>query len=249
MQESETGHLHPMTQMVRDTATIFSEMGFSLASGPEIESEYYNFDALNIPEHHPARDMQDTFWLKEGDAHGATERHLLRTHTSPVQVRYMQQHEPPLRVIVPGRVYRNEATDATHEAQFYQVEGFMVGEDVTLADLRGVLAHFLGRFFGADVGIRFRPGFFPFVEPGVEVDASCFKCKGGGCGICKHSGWIELMGAGMIHPNVLEAGGIHPRRYRGFAFGAGLDRFGMLKYGIDDVRLFYTGDLRFVNQF
>ncbi len=237
-------------------------MGFSIAEGPEIESEWYNFDALNVPADHPSRDMQDTFFIK------GREKTVLRTHTSPVQIRYMESHKPPIRIIVPGKVYRNEATDATHEAQFYQVEGLMVGEDVTLANLKAVLEQFFTELFGLNqqqlvgrtgsqsepvlgkkISVRFRAGFFPFVEPGVEVDMECFKCEGKGCAMCKKTGWIEIMGAGMVHPNVLKNAGIDPEKYQGFAFGGGIDRLAILKWGIDDIRLFYNGDLRFVNQF
>jgi len=187
--------------------------------------------------------MQDTFWVKD------KKKTVMRTHTSNVQIRYMENNKPPIRIIVPGKVFRNEATDATHEAQFYQVEGFMVDEVTTLGTLKGVLKTFLEKFFNKKINIRFRPSYFPFVEPGIEVDMSCFKCEGKGCSICKNTGWIEVLGAGMVHSNVLKAGGIDPEKYQGFAFGVGIDRLGMLKYGIDDVRLFYNGDLRFVQQF
>ena len=245
------GHLHPLTQTINDIVRIFGEVGFEVADGPEIESEYYNFDALNVPKDHPARDMHDTFWIKPESQKSKVEsqKSLLRTHTSPVQIRYMETHKPPLKIIVPGRVFRNEATDATHEAQFYQVEGLAVGEDISMADLKGTLEYFFKRFFGDAVRVRFRPSFFPFVEPGAEVDISCFKCGGAGCGVCKHTGWIEILGAGMVHPSVLRGVGIDPARYSGFAFGGGVDRFAMLKYGVDDIRLFYSKDLRFINQF
>lgn len=242
--QTDTGHLHPITHVIRDINSIFFDLGFRVALGPELESEYYNFEALNVPADHPARDMQETFWLTP-----LSRRRLMRTQTSPMQVRHMQEHEPPFRVIVPGKVFRNEATDATHEAQFYQVEGLMVEEGVTLGTLKGTLEHFFTRFFGADVGVRFRPSFFPFVEPGVEADISCFQCAGEGCRLCKRSGWIEMLGAGMVHPTVLEHGGIDTDRWQGFAFGVGVDRLAMIKYGINDVRQLYTGDLRFVNQF
>jgi len=219
-------------------------MGFEIESGPEIEDEYHNFDALNVPKDHPARDMQDTFWLKPENL-----KKLLRTHTSGVQVRYMEKNKPPFAIIVPGKVFRNEATDATHDAQFHQVEGLVVGKDITLANLKGTLEFFLKELFGKDVEIRLRPGYFPFVEPGVEIDMVCFKCGGKGCPSCSHSGWIEILGAGMVHPNVLNNVGIDNREYQGFAFGIGVDRIAMLKYGVDDVRRFYSGDLRLVNQF
>lgn len=242
--DSPKGHKHPISQMIEEINAIFSRMGFSLAEGPEIESEYYNFDALNIPEWHPSRDMWDTFWLKPENA-----RKLLRTHTSPVQIRYMEKHTPPLAVIAPGRVYRHEATDATHEAQFFQLEGFMVGKDVSLATLKGVIEKFFSEFFGKALQVRLRPSYFPFTEPSVEADMTCVRCEGGGCTTCKGTGWVEIMGAGMVHPKVLENVGIHPGHFQGFAFGVGIDRLAMVKYGIDDVRLLYTGDLRLVNQF
>ncbi len=264
---TQIGHLHPISIMIADIARIFRKMGFAIADGPEIETEHYNFDALNIPDWHPSRDMWDTFWLKstndqqlttnkkiqdEGDGLGGLSvvgRRLLRTHTSPMQMRYMESHKPPIRIIVPGKVYRHEATDATHEAQFYQLEGLMIEKDVSLAHFKGVLEQFFSEFFGAKVSMRLRPSYFPFVEPGVEADITCIKCAGKGCSVCKQSGWIEIMGAGMVHPKVLEFGGIDPKKYKGFAFGAGIDRLGVLKYGIDDVRLLYNGDLRLVNQF
>jgi phenylalanyl-tRNA synthetase alpha chain len=232
-----SGHLHPLTLMINEIDTIFSEMGFVVAQGPEIETEFYNFDALNVPADHPARDMQDTFWLKGTWPKG--EQQLLRTHTSPVQIRYMQSHKPPFRIIVPGKVFRNEATDATHEAEFYQVEGLLIDRpgDVSLAHLKGTLTEFFKRLFGPDAAIRFRPSFFPFTEPSVEVDV-LFKGK-----------WLEMMGAGLVHPNVLRAGGIDPAEWQGFAFGGGIDRLVMVKHGIDDIRSLYAGDLRLVNQF
>lgn len=242
-----TGHIHPLSQMITEINRIFSEMSFEVADGPELETEFYNFDALNIPADHPARDMWDTFWVKPRSQ--GKDAKLMRTHTSPVQVRYMEKHKPPFAVIVPGKVFRYEATDATHEAQFHQVEGLMVGKEISLANLKWVLAEFFEKFFGKKIDIRFRPSFFPFVEPGVEIDMSCFKCSGSGCGICKKTGWIEIMGAGMVHPKVLESAGIDSREFSGFAFGGGIDRLAMLKYGVDDVRLFYSGDLRLVNQF
>jgi len=240
------GHIHPMSQVIREMHDIFRDIGFTLASGPEIETEYYNFDALNVPADHPARDMWDTFWLKPLSA-----RKLLRTHTSPVQIRYMENKvksggEPPIKIIAPGKTYRHEATDATHEAQFYQLEGLYVGKDVSMADLKSTLEYFFGKFLGAGTDadgtlakaeIRFRPSFFPFVEPGVEVDVK-FRGK-----------WLEVMGAGMVHPSVLSGVGINPEHYKGFAFGMGIDRLVMIKYGIPDVRFLYNGDLRLVNQF
>ena len=245
--ESKKGHLHPLTTAIEEIYAIFSKLGYDIATGPELETEFYNFDALNIPADHPSRDMQDTFWIKNKFADG--ERRLLRTQTSAVQIRYLQNHKPPVKVIVPGKVYRNEATDATHEAQFHQVEGLLVGENVSLADMKGVLETFFTKLFGRNLKIRLRSSYFPFVEPGVEVDMQCFKCEGKGCGLCKSTGWIEIMGAGMVHPKVLENCGIDSKRYQGFAFGGGVDRMAMLKWGLDDVRLLYNGDLRVVNQF
>ncbi len=242
--EENTGHLHPLNLTILQISKIFTEMGFTIASGPEVETEFYNFDALNIPEHHPARDMWDTFWLKPYNA-----RKLLRTHTSPVQVRFMEKNKPPLRVVVPGKCFRHEATDATHEAQFHQFDCLVVGEGISLANLKSTLEVFLEKLFNKKTNIRLRPSFFPFVEPGVEVDMTCFKCDGKGCSTCKQTGFIEILGAGCVHPKVLKAAGIDPNIYSGFAFGAGIDRLTMLRYGIEDVRLLYQGDLRLINQF
>lgn len=245
---SEQGHLHPITQVINDIARIFDGLGFEVVDGPEAETEAYNFDVLNIPKDHPARDLWDTFWLKD-----CKYAELLRTHTSPVQARFMEKNQPPFRIIVPGKTYRYEATDATHEAQFYQIEGLMIDRGVTLGTLKGVVDKAFDEFFGRDLQTRFRPSFFPFVEPGVEVDVSCFKCAGSGCSVCKNTGWIEVMGAGMVHPKVLLNVGINPAPptggWQGFAFGVGVDRLAMLKYGIPDVRLLYSGDLRVINQF
>jgi len=240
------GHLHPISILVREATSIFRTMGFSYASGPLLEDEWHNFDALNVPKDHPARDMQDTFFIK--DAPG----YVLRTHTSPVQLRYMEAQvkagkEPPYRVIVPGKAFRNEATDMTHEAEFFQLEGLAVGMDVSLANLKGTLAAFYKEIFkGASVEVRFRPSFFPFVEPGVEVDA---RITGENVPEKLRDRWIEMMGAGMVHPSVLSNAGVDPKKYRGFAFGMGLDRLAMLRWGIDDVRLMHSADLRFINQF
>ncbi len=238
MSEQE-GHKHLMSQMISEINSIFSEIGFVFAEGPEREKIVFNFDALNVPPDHPSRDMQDTFYL-------ASDPDLvMRTHTSPVQVRYMKSHQPPIRMICPGKVFRNEATDATHEAQFFQLEGLMIDKDVSLGHLKGVISHFFSKFFGDEVEVRFRPSFFPFVEPGVEVDMMIKKNEHN-----KLSGkWIEIMGAGMVHPKVLEASGVDSKIYQGFAFGVGVDRLAVLKYGLDDIRLMYNGDLRFVNQF
>lgn len=244
--ETPKGHYHPFTIVIRDVLRAFTKLGFSIAESPEIESEHYNFDMLNVPPEHPARDMQDTFWIKGRD------RTVLRTHVSNTQVRYMEQHKPPLRIVYFGRVFRNEATDATHEAQFSQFEALAVGKDLTLGSMKAVLDAFITEVFGPGVKTRLRPGYFPFVEPGVEVDISCFKCGENGkkeCPVCKGTGWVEVLGAGMVHPKVLSNGGISPIEWQGFAFGVGWDRIAMLKYGIDDVRLFYSGDLRMINQF
>ncbi len=245
MQTEQGGHIHPITHTINEINAYFTERGFATVDGPEIETEQYNFDALNVPKDHPARDMWDTFWIKPKSA-----GKLLRTHTSPVQVRYMEKHKPPLRIIVPGKTYRYEATDATHEAQFYQVEGLVVDKAISLAHLKGTLEAFFGHFFAKGVQVRFRPSYFPFVEPGVEIDMSCFRCTGkSGCPICKGTGWIEVMGAGMVHPKVLDGVGINSKEWSGFAFGGGIDRLVMLKYQIDDIRLFYNGDARLSAQF
>jgi len=237
----EVGHLHPLTLVKRKIEETFQAMGFSVIEGPEVENEWYNFDALNIPKDHPARDLWDTFYLKNGL--------LLRTHTSPVQIRYMEKNNPPFRIIVPGRIFRHEATDASHETNFYQIEGLMVGKDISAANFKAIIQEFLSRFFGKPVKTRLRPSFFPFTEPSFEVDISCLICKGKGCSACSRTGWIELIGAGMVHPNVLKAAGINSKNWPGFAFGMGMDRLAMMKYKIDDIRLFYSGDLRFLQQF
>jgi len=245
LEKEEKGHLHPITHAINEINAYFAGLGFETVDGPEIETEYYNFDALNIPKDHPARDMWDTFWIKPRSA-----EKLLRTHTSPVQVRYMEKNKPPLRIIIPGKTYRYEATDATHEAQFYQIEGLVVDKGISLAHLKGTLQGFFEHFFKKETDVRFRPSYFPFVEPGVEVDMSCFRCKGTvGCPMCKGTGWIEIMGAGMVHPKVLGGVGISSDEWSGFAFGGGIDRLVMLKHQIDDIRLFYNGDARLVYQF
>ncbi len=242
------GHIHPLSQVQEEVERVFSQMGFAIMDGPEVESEYYNFEGLNIPADHPARDMQDTFFLSDKDdkKYG---RMVLRTHTSPVQVRTMEKYGAPLRVIVPGRVFRNEATDASHEHTFDQVEGLLIDKEISLAHLKGIMTEALSRIFGKKVKIRFRPGYFPFVEPGLELDFSCLLCEGKGCRVCKKTGWVEFMGAGMVHENVLKAGGIDPKKYQGWAFGFGLTRLVMMRYGITDIRLLTGGDLRFLNQF
>jgi phenylalanyl-tRNA synthetase alpha chain len=267
------GHFHPISKAIDKVTRIFTEIGFDVVDGPEIESEWYNFDALNVPRDHPSRDMQDTFIIKpetvdrprteaeeKALARFGSLGHVLRTHTSGVQVRTIERwvkdgKEFPIAVVVPGKVFRNEATDARHEAQFYQVEGLMVGKDITLGNLKGVLEHYFSRFLEKDIKVRFRSSFFPFTEPSVEVDMECFKCEGSGnvedarCSVCSGSGWLEMMGAGMVHPNVLQNAGLNPREYQGFAFGGGLDRLIMLQTGIDDIRMLYNGDLRLVHQF
>lgn len=244
----EIGHIHPLSALQYEVENIFSQMGFSIMDGPEVESEYYNFEGLNIPADHPARDMQDTFFLedKEEKSHG---RLVLRTHTSPVQVRAMEKYGAPLRIIVPGRVFRYEATDASHDNTFYQVEAMMIDKTISVATLKGILTEFLTCLFQKEVKVRIRPGYFPFVEPGLEVDFSCLICNEKGCSVCKHTGWMEFMGAGMMHPNVLKAGGIDPKKFQGWAFGFGLTRLALMRYGIDDVRHLSSGDLRFIRQF
>ncbi len=241
------GRLHPATRMLRRICDIFTSMGFDIVEGPDVEWEYYNFDALNIPPDHPARDMWDTLWMDFQTEDGR--RPLLRTHTSPMQIRVMESRRPPVRVIVPGKVYRYEATDATHEAMFYQIEGFAVDTNITLADLKGTLFEFAKQLFGEERKVRFRCDYFPFVEPGVEMAIDCFICGGAGCPLCSGTGWIEILGAGMVHPDVLRRVDYDPDIYTGFAFGLGMERMSMLNYGIDDIRLFYSNDLRFLRQF
>ena len=237
------GHLHPLTLTLRRIKAIFMDMGFTVEEGPEIERDYFNFEALNLPKEHPARDMQDSFYI--------TEEILMRTQTSPVQARTMQAHEPnsPIRMIAPGRVYRRDDYDATHSPMFTQVEGLVVDEGIRFSDLKGTLELFLHKIFNEKVGVRFRPSFFPFTEPSAEVDISCVMCHGKGCRVCKGTGWLEILGAGMVHPHVLEMSGYDPARVSGFAFGLGVERIAMLSYGIDDLRLFYDNDLRFLRQF
>ena len=244
------GRLHPTTKIVREICNVFVGMGFGVVEGPEVEWDHYNFEMLNIPKGHPARDMWNTLWVDYEDPAGESAM-LLRTHTSPMQARVMEGREPPIRVVVPGKCYRYEATDATHEWHFYQVEGLAVGEGITFADLKGTLYEFARRMFGEERKIRFRCDYFPFVEPGVDMSIDCFACQGegDGCRICRDSGWIEIMGAGMIHPKVLEGVGYDTEKYTGFAFGMGPERIAMLKYGIDDIRHFYANDLRFLRQF
>ncbi len=242
------GRLHPTTQMVREICNVFVSMGFQVMEGPEVEWDRYNFEMLNIPKEHPARDMWDTLWIDRVDDQGERTM-LLRTHTSPMQARIMEQTRPPVRVVVPGKCYRYEATDATHEWHFHQIEGLAVDQGITFADLKGTLYELARRIFGADRKVRFRVDYFPFVEPGVDMSIDCFRCKGQGCSLCKNTGWIEILGAGMVHPKVLEGVGYDPSVYTGFAFGLGPERIAMLKYGIDDIRHFYANDLRFLRQF
>lgn len=235
------GVLNPLISLQYEIEDVMSSMGFQIAEGPELESDYYNFEALNIPATHPARDMQDTFWLENGN--------LLRTHTSPVQIRSMLKYGAPLKMICPGKVFRYEAMDASHSHTFHQVEGLMLGEDINIANMKAVMKELLGRLFGKEVEVRLRPGYFPFVEPGMELDFSCLLCEGKGCRVCKHTGWVEFMGCGMVHPNVLKAGKIDTKKFQGFAFGFGIDRLAMMRHGITDIRLFYEGDIRFTGQF
>jgi len=236
----ETGKLHPVTQIMNEVCAIFESLGFSVAEGPDVEHDHYNFEALNIPAHHPARDMHDTFYISDSI--------LLRTHTSPMQARIMESQQPPLRVIAPGKVYRCDS-DITHTPMFHQVEGFLVDKNVSFADLKGVLTIFTQKMFDKKLELRFRPSFFPFTEPSAEVDIACVMCNGKGCRVCKHTGWLEILGAGMIDPEVFKKVGYNPEVYSGFAFGLGIERIAMLKYGIDDIRLYYENDLRFLSQF
>lgn len=235
------GKLHPLTKVLEEVKEIFLGMGFSVAEGPEVETDYYNFEALNIPKDHPARDTQDTFYISDNV--------LLRTQTSPVQVRTMEKQKPPIRVIAPGRVYRSDAVDATHSPLFHQIEGLVVDRGVTMADLKGTLEMFAKRLYGEEAVVRFRPHHFPFTEPSAEMDFQCFACHGEGCRLCKGEGWIEILGCGMVHPKVLEMSGIDPNEYSGYAFGIGLERMVMGRFKIDDIRLFYENDVRFLHQF
>lgn len=235
------GSLHPITQLQYEIEDLFTSLGFAVLDGPEVETEYHNFDALNIPPDHPARDVQDTFWLVNGL--------LLRTHTSPVQVRGMERFRPPLRMIAPGRVFRNEEVDASHEHTFYQVEGMMIDREVSVAHLIYFMKVLVNHVFQRETEVRLRPGYFPFVEPGFELDLACLVCNGRGCPVCKHSGWVEMLGCGLVHPNVLRTSGIDPEEWMGWAFGLGLTRLAMMRYGLDDIRWFQSGDLRFLRQF
>lgn len=235
------GHPHPLSLVLNEIKEIFVGMGFSIAQGPEVELDYYNFEALNMPKNHPARDTQDTFYISDTV--------VLRTQTSPVQIRVMEKSTPPIRIIAPGRVYRSDAVDATHSPLFHQIEGLVVDKGITMGDLKGTLELFVKRLYGEDAKVRFRPHHFPFTEPSCEVDVVCFNCGGDGCSLCKGEGYIEILGAGMVHPKVLQRGGVDPEVYSGFAFGMGLERLVMRRYKIDDLRLFYENDLRFLSQF
>lgn len=246
--EIKSGHLHPLTIIQNEIEDLFSSMGFMILDGPELESDYYNFTALNIPPLHPARDMQDTFYIDHKNETGDYDM-LMRTQTSPVQIRAMLKYGAPLKCVAPGRCFRCESTDARHEHTFYQLEGLMIGDDINFSNMKAVLEILGKKLFGHETELRMRPKFYPFVEPGANVEYSCFLCSGKGCGLCKNTGWLEIAGCGMVHPNVLKAGGIDPEKYQGFAFGCGLDRLAMLKYGINDIRLFHGGDLRFLKQF
>jgi phenylalanyl-tRNA synthetase alpha chain len=236
-----SGGLHILNQVTSDITEIFHGMGYSIATGPDVELDYYNFEALNFPEDHPSRDEQDTFYINRDI--------LLRTQTSPVQVRYMEKHTPPVRIISPGRVYRNETPDPSHSAEFFQMEGLFVDTDVSMVDLKNDVTGFIKRYFGKEAEVRFRPHFFPFTEPSAEVDMSCFSCQGEGCSVCQKTGWLEIMGAGMVHPNVFRYAGYEKGTYTGFAFGMGIDRIAMLKYGINDIREFLRNDIRFLRNF
>jgi len=242
------GRLHPITQVVYEMCDIFSSLCFSVVEGPEVETDYYNFEALNIPKEHPARDSMQTLWVDSKNEEGERNM-LLRTHTSPMQIRFMEKQKPPLRIVVPGRVFRYEATDATHIPMFHQIEGLAVDKNISMSDLKGTLYEFARRFFGENRKVRFRCDYFPFVEPGVEMAIECAVCKGSGCRLCGDSGWIEILGAGMVHPKVLKRVDIDPHQYTGFAFGIGIERIPMLRYGIEDIRQFYSSDLRFLRQF
>ncbi len=235
------GSRHPVSQVIEESVRIFSSLGFTIADGPDVETEYYNFDALNTPADHPSRDIQDTFWLKNGS--------LLRTQTSPVQIRVMEKQPPPVRIVAPGRCYRRDTSDATHSANFHQIEGLYVDATVSMTDLKSDITYFAQRMIGPDVKVRFRPHFFPFTEPSVEYDFSCHACDGDGCRICKKSGWIEISGAGMVNPKVLKSVGYDPEAVSGYAFGMGIERIAMIKYGINDIRMLYENDVRFLGQF
>jgi len=242
------GHLHPITQVQNELEDLFTSLGFMVLDGPELESDYYNFEALNVPRDHPARDIQDTFYIDKKNKKGEFDM-VMRTQTSPVQVRAMQKYGAPLRCVVPGRCFRSEATDACHEHTFDQMEGLMIDKNISINNLIAVMKELINGIFREEMEVRVRPGYFPFVEPGLEMDIKCTICAGKGCPVCKNNGWLELLPSGMVHPKVLEYGGIDPKKYTGFAFGLGLTRLAMMRYGIDDIRLFNKGDLRFLEQF
>ena len=251
--DSPLGHRHPLTLLREEIERIFSSLGFEILHGPEVEDDYHNFEALNMPADHPARDMQDTLYLQEPltatNDTDKTPATLLRTHTSGMQIRYMETHEPPIRIIAPGLVYRRDTPDLTHSPMFQQVEGLLVGEDVTMADLKGTLECFLHQLFSPEINVMFRPSFFPYTEPSAEVFITCVFCEGAGCPVCKKTGWLEILGSGMVHPAVFRAVGYDPERYTGWAFGVGIDRVALLKYRVEDIRLFYDNDLRLLEQF
>lgn len=240
------GHMHPLSKIQYEIEDIFTSMGFEIADGPQVELEKYNFDYLNVPKDHPARDMQDTFWLKNEEE---KEKTLMRTQTSAVQVRYMEKHKPPFRIIIPGRIFRNEATDSTHEHTFHQFEALFVGDDINVGNFKFIAQEFFSKFFKKDVQVRLRPSYFPFTEPSFEFDISCTVCGGSGCSACKNAGWLEIGGAGMVNQAVFEAAGYERNQYQGFAWGFGIERLAMMKYKINDIRLFHSGDLRFIKQF
>lgn len=239
--KKDIGGMHPINKVLDEIKEIFFGMGFVITDGPEVELDYYNFEALNIPENHPAKDEQDTFYIND--------KVVLRTQTSPMQIRYMENNKPTIKMISAGKVFRSDSVDATHSPVFHQIEGLVVGKNITMANLKGTLDSFVKRFFGENIKTKFRPHHFPFTEPSAEVDVSCFMCGGKGCRVCKGEGWIEILGCGMVHPNVLKYGGINPEEYSGFAFGMGLERIVMIKYGIDDIRLLFDNDIRFLKQF
>ncbi len=245
------GNIHPLTQLQIRCEQIFSRMGFVVVEGPEVEDEWHNFDALNVEQDHPAREMQDTLFIKQKNREdlSSSEKLLMRTHTSPVQIRYMKENKPPFRIITQGKVFRNEATDSSHDVNFYQMEGLMIGDDVSIANFKSVVRFFFKQLFKSNVDIRLRPSFFPFTEPSFEIDVTCSICNKKGCRVCQNTGWLEVMGAGMVHPNVLKSVNIDSEKFNGFAFGVGIDRIAMIMHEVDDIRLFYSGDLRFLKQF
>lgn len=247
--EYPKGHMHPLTQFIQKSVDVFKSIGFEVVESPEVDSAYYNFDALNVPKDHPARDSFDTFYIEDGRDISDNEKLLLRTHTTNADVRYMKGRKPPVRIIIPGKCYRNDTIDASHEATFYQMDGLVIGEGIRVTDLLGTLRYFVKSIFGEDVETRARPHFYPFTEPSIDLDISCVLCNGQGCPVCKHSGWLEVMPCGMVHPKVLENMGVDASKYTGYAFGFGIERLMMLYYGVNDIRLGYSSDLRFLEQF